>query len=391
MFQKLTSAAVRWALAAAFATAALADTNVCVQPPSGMVAWLGGDNTAADQLGANNGTFLNGPAYAAGRVATAFNFNGTDQFVSIPDSPSLSVTGSFSLDAWIYVRAYSIEFTPVAAKWNDLGVNQRSYMLAVMPFGALRFDVSRAGFFGGGGFLSGPNQFAGPENAVVVSANGAVPLNTWTHVAATYDAPSGLVSVYINGTLRNSIVAPFHAVFDNTQPMLIGASDSGSNVRDYFNGLIDEVEVFNRVLTAGEIQGIVSSANAGKCKLNVTIDIKPCSFPNAINLNSQGVIPVAILGSTTLDVTDIDVSTVMLEGMGVNSPGKSGKLQCSIQDLTGPAFVTADSCSADGLPDLVCHVQTQSVQLADPSMMRLTALTKGGISLSGFDSVKIVP
>lgn len=105
----------------------------------------------------------------------------------------------------------------------------------------------------------------------------------------------------------------------------------------------------------------------------VSIDIKPGEFPNSINLQSAGVVPVAILGSATLDVATIDPATVRLAGAAATSA-------CGIEDVT-----------ADRVPDLVCRVETKDLQLNQESTRgSLEARTFDGRQLVGDDSVRIV-
>ncbi len=115
--------------------------------------------------------------------------------------------------------------------------------------------------------------------------------------------------------------------------------------------------------------------------LQVAIDIKPGSFPNSINLGSAGSIPVAILSSATFDATTVDPATVTLAGASVQMVGKSDKFLCN-----------ADDPNMDGLPDLVCHVQTAQfvIQLGE-SVAVLEAQTFGGMPIRGEDTVRIVP
>ena len=88
----------------------------------------------------------------------------------------------------------------------------------------------------------------------------------------------------------------------NAVPLLIGHTGF-FGASQYFKGLIDEVEIFNRALLPSEILAIFDAGTEGKCKVRtVGIDIKPGSFPNSINLKGKGVIPVAILSTTTFDV-----------------------------------------------------------------------------------------
>ena len=76
----------------------------------------------------------------------------------------------------------------------------------------------------------------------------------------------------------------------------------------------------------------------------VNIDIRPGSYPNCGNLNEHGVIPVAIFGSTNIDVYQIDTSTVELEGMAVRAKGKSNKLLAHYED-------------GDSITDLVVQIE----------------------------------
>jgi hypothetical protein len=119
----------------------------------------------------------------------------------------------------------------------------------------------------------------------------------------------------------------------------------------------------------------------GVVGITVAIDIKPGSFPNSINLSSAGVIPVAILSSTTFDATQVNPASVTLAGATVKLIGKGDKYSCGREDVNG-----------DGLIDLVCHVITGQF-LIEPgdSVAVLEAETFSGTAIRGEDSIQIVP
>jgi hypothetical protein len=116
--------------------------------------------------------------------------------------------------------------------------------------------------------------------------------------------------------------------------------------------------------------------------LTVDIDIKPGTDPNAINLGSNGVIPVAILSSETFDASTVDADTVTLAGATVAVRGKASNLMAHLEDV-----------NADGLPDLVVHVETENL---DPNAFQegyafLSGLTYDGEQFEGSDEIFIVP
>jgi len=116
--------------------------------------------------------------------------------------------------------------------------------------------------------------------------------------------------------------------------------------------------------------------------LVVDIDIKPGSYPNAVNLGSHGVIPVAILSGDGFDATMVDPGSVVLAGAGVEIRGKSDKYMAHEEDVNN-----------DDLVDLVVQVATENL---DPEMLQsgyavVTGNTYDGQSIKGSDEITIVP
>jgi hypothetical protein len=113
---------------------------------------------------------------------------------------------------------------------------------------------------------------------------------------------------------------------------------------------------------------------------NVTIDIKPNSSPNTINLGSNGVVAVAILSSATFDATTVDPLSVTLASSPVKLKG-NGTPQVNFQDVNG-----------DGRQDLVVHIQTEALALNENDTQAvLEGETFGGAAIVGTDMVRIVP
>lgn len=107
--------------------------------------------------------------------------------------------------------------------------------------------------------------------------------------------------------------------------------------------------------------------------ISVDIDVKPGSFPNAINLNFNGRIPVAILTTDSFDATMVDPSTVEFEGAEAE--------HWAIEDVDG-----------DGDDDMILHFKRQEVDVGcGDTEASLTGQTLDGTEISGTDSVKTVP
>lgn len=115
--------------------------------------------------------------------------------------------------------------------------------------------------------------------------------------------------------------------------------------------------------------------------VNVSIDIKPGSYPNSINLGSNGNVPVAIISNSKFDATTVDPDTVSLADARVRMKGKKGELMASQVDVNG-----------DGLLDLLVHIDTTGFELSSTDVEAvLEGMTYDGDPVVGKDTVRIVP
>jgi len=113
------------------------------------------------------------------------------------------------------------------------------------------------------------------------------------------------------------------------------------------------------------------------------VDIKPGSDPNSINTKSNGVVPVAILGSVSFDVTQVDVTTLAFGPSGA-SPA---------HDLTDPAVYAShlEDVNLDGFTDLVSHYKQKQTGLAvGDTQACISGALLNGTPVAGCDSVNIV-
>jgi hypothetical protein len=112
----------------------------------------------------------------------------------------------------------------------------------------------------------------------------------------------------------------------------------------------------------------------------VTIDIKPGTFPNRINLRSNGTLPVAVLSTATFDAAAVDPRTVTLADALVKLGG-SGAPMGSLEDV-----------NEDGLLDLLVHIDSRSLELSPGDTQAiLKGKTFSGVTIQGVDSVEVIP
>jgi hypothetical protein len=226
----------------------------CTSPPSGMVGWWSGDGHPFDLVGSNNGTLQGAATYADGKVEKAFSFDGLTNFVSVPYTPSLDFTdGDFSIDAWVYPTTVDTYGEGIAGRLPSDNSSGWGFAIQGSTYGT----AGKLNIFGKGDWIG--------------QSNGTVATNIWTHVAITRSGNS--LTYYINGSPSGSYTNAYSTgSFNNSLSLVIGdIYPSWAETVWRFSGLIDEVEIFNRALSAEEIAAIYNAGSASKCK--------PCFTP----------------------------------------------------------------------------------------------------------------
>jgi hypothetical protein len=217
----------------------------------GLVSWYKGQGNAADVIGGLPGSFRNGATTAPGLVGHAFSLDGVDDFVEIADSSDHTPT-SITLEAWVKPDTVS-GARVIMSKYQSHEPDNKSWALLNID-GRIRFGV-----------YQGTAARAIDTDAPVLTEG------VWQHVAATFDVATGDIKIYLNGALVPSSFVPgghdatITAITDSTSPVRIGSivNVHGTMVY-YWDGLIDEVGLFGRALSAAEVQGLFAAGSAGK-------------------------------------------------------------------------------------------------------------------------------
>jgi chitodextrinase len=284
---------------------------------SGLVAAYsfgeGSGGTVADGSGnGNTGTVQNATWTAAGKYGPALSFNGSNARVTIANASSLQLSGALTLEAWVNP-------TTVASAWRDVIYkgNDNYYLMGT---------TDHAGAAGGGALIGGSYS--------EVFNTSPLPTNTWSYLALTYDGTTE--RLYLNGALVASKTKT-GTITSSTNPLTIG---SDPIYGQYFNGLIDEVRVYNTALTATAIQTDMTTPVAGN-----SADTTPPTTPTGLTASAVGQTSMTLSWNPSTDDTGVTGYRTYLNGNQVGtSPSTSygySNLSCATTYTLGVAAVDA--------------------------------------------------
>jgi len=244
----------------------------------------GTGTTVSDSSGnGNTGTLTNGPLWTAGRIGNALYFDGINDSITIPDSNSLDLSGSFTFSAWVNPVSTFTDFRSILVK------NYKYFLYA-----------SGAGYCGDGSPLGG---FSEVTNQTVCQPS-PLPANAWTYLALSYNGST--LTLYRDGIPVATSNAT-GALSATTGTLQIGASQFG----EYFQGLIDEVRIYKRALTDTEIQTIYQQESANTSQSTATPVISPNggSYSGNVSVTMQSATSGASIYFTTDGTTPTQSSS----------------------------------------------------------------------------------
>jgi hypothetical protein len=210
-------------------------------PPASLQALYAFEGNAQDSSGSVNHGTATSVSYVAGKVGSqAAQFNGTSSYVLIPRS----VQDDFTVAMW--VKTTDTAGSAGAQWWNGKGLVDGEVGGGGADWGTA---IVNGKFVLGVGSASGDTTLASSVN---------INDGTWHHVAATRDNSSGAMQVFVDGVLRGSGTGPTGS---RTWPpnLHLGNLQTGNN---FLNGTLDEVRLYDRILSANEIAGLVAAPAA---------------------------------------------------------------------------------------------------------------------------------
>jgi glucose/arabinose dehydrogenase len=272
--------------------------------------------TAADESGnANTGTLSGATWAASGKFGKALSFDAAKRsnLVSVPDATSLHLTTGMTLEAWV---------NP-----STLGTNPQSWRTVVLK--------ERAG--GMAYALYANNRAARPDGQVYiageqdVAGTAQLALNTWTHLATTYDGAS--LRLYVNG-VQVAVKSQTGSIVASTGALKIGGNSLWG---EWFGGLIDEVRIYNRALSAAELQTDMATP--------IAPDTVPPATPTGLTQTGRTASTVTLAWNASSDNVGVTGYGLYLDDV---SRGSSTTTSATLTGLPCSSLSTAAVDAFDG-------------------------------------------
>jgi len=350
----------------------------CDPPPSGLVAWWQGEGNGNDTAGTNNASVTAGVNYAPAEVGQGFSLNGQPNWILAPDAPQLNFSSNqdFSIEVWI-------QPLPNPGNWQDImtvvgkrvapdTITQLGYEISLQS-GVVYFQMADVlAPYSWNNFSGGPDLRDGKFH----------------HVAVTVQRNSATGGqIYIDG----QVVTTFDPTMcpgdlTNPGPLRIG-NHPVPGLPCFYNGLIDEVSLYNRALTAGEITGVYNAGHAGKCPLGPMPPVITSQPANqSVAANGSATFSVTAGGSPTLsyqwscDGTPLVGATNAVLSLANVQVINAGTYDVTVTNLYGLATSSNATLTVFLPPAITQQPQSQMVLSYNPATFTVAATGTGPLS-----------
>lgn len=253
---------------------------------SGLVLCMSMDGNANDSTKYAHHGIVRGATPTANRFGinnSAYSFNGISNYISLGNK-SLLKPNKATISMWvkpnsISTSGYGYQLNPlfVTGNTNSPGNMCEAYFMGISTNGNTKFHSSS--------WNPSPSVSSGGF------ANQSFSLNAWHHMTTTFDNDS--LKIYINGVLDKSFYKGFATNYSTIDSIIIAYSGNNTNNQRWFNGSIDDIKMFNRVLTAAEVQNLYSKPFTCSCTSS-----PPPSDCDTSQLNTGKVLHLDFNGNT---------------------------------------------------------------------------------------------
>lgn len=312
-------------------------------PTNGLVGWWGFNGNAQDESGNGNHGAINGSGISPSSdrfnlTNTAYFFNGSNSWISIPHSSSFNFGNSMTVSTWFYktgVSSISCCKSDLITKNRDVDPNSITLRVNQDNGNSLGFSASSVGGAG---------------------ASTSVLDNRWYHVVGTID--NGLVRIYVNGVLEDSATYPNWNIGSSPSPFLIG-KQQGTGASNFFylwTGKIDDIGLWNRALNQTEISNL----------------FRACRITNQpVNVNASTNQPATFTVTTPMPNSQVQWQTDM--GLGFQNLSNAGQYS----GVTSSTLTVANTSLQNNNQLFRCIVTTPNCGSDTSDIVTLTVSSSG--------------
>ncbi|MCK5229974.1 MAG: LamG domain-containing protein, partial [Desulfobulbaceae bacterium] len=216
-----------------------AHSKPAVDLTDGLVAYYSFDGNGDDQSGNNNhGVENGGIQYKQGMNGDSVSFDGVDDYIRVPSHPTLNPVDQLSISFWVKVDGFTNVWSPIVHKGGPItgGYANREYTVWLRNNSFL--------------YLAS----AGDSSAQNYNYSYCAQLGYWKHFVGIIDRQNHQIKIYVDGILRDESYDPYWTFNNNNEDLIFGWTEETSSTFSPFKGQMDELRIYNRVLTEHEIR-----------------------------------------------------------------------------------------------------------------------------------------
>lgn len=302
----------------------------------------GTGSNADDSVANNDGTLIGSPQWVTyGKLGNAINFTGGGDYVNVTTATGLNLT-NFTVAVWVNVTDFGGAGQWIVSKANGDGSIRN-------------FEIYTD---------SGSTIYVGFDNSSLTQENipstVLVP-NKWYFIVEAYDTSTRNLSIYVNGLVNNSKIAAAYPDTTSWYPVTFGKRTDNAGA---FSGLIDEIGIWNRRLTASEILDLYNSGSGSTYLegINITVNTPLTPSANTLNpvyFNISSLATIGSLQNISLFIDDIRNESATITGTSNESIFEK-TLTIGDHNYSIEVCNDADTCVSSATYDLTINYFTEN-------------------------------
>jgi hypothetical protein len=227
--------------------------NGYAQPTNGLVGYWPLNGYTNDLSGnGNNGTITGGVTPCQDRFSSdssAYSFNGTSGYITIGIKTLLNITGDMSISLWVKIPSFQLgPRTIINSSYNSEAESGNILYSLYLQ------SVSNSSYY----HLAYFHEYSSGANQYYTFAD-TLQINTWYHIVMVRNTTLNTVTLYIDNNLKSTYTYSYDPTGGTSSILTLGDNTSDpSNSNRFFLGNMDEVRIYNRVLTTDEIASLYS-------------------------------------------------------------------------------------------------------------------------------------